>query len=196
MIISWVWCPLHRVWLPLELSVFVPYSASWMHHLACWFTTLSVSCLFPTHLSVSANHDCTRVSNNQVQVSTLHACQWAVGGRWSLHGWLRGWLHTLKPLFIDFLGWWHVDRYCKAGMLIDAHGSAFIRRSFVSLKMFILINLTLVCGDFFFFWNDDNRSGFVHPMNSSISFLWCIEFHLLFALAQCCSIEYSASQRV
>lgn len=63
--ISWVWRPLHRVWRPLELSVFVPYSASWMHHLACWSTTLSASCLFTTHLSVSANHDCTRVSNSQ-----------------------------------------------------------------------------------------------------------------------------------
>lgn len=59
---------------------------------------------------------------------------------------------THRNHFFDLFGRGHVGQRCKPSMLIDGlHRSAFICSSVVSLKMFILMNLILVCSGFFIF---------------------------------------------
>lgn len=58
--------------------------------------------------------------------------------------------------FFDLFGRRHVGQCCKPRMLIDGlHRSTFICSSVVSLKMFILMNLILVCSGFLFLSNDN-----------------------------------------
>ena len=147
-----------------------------IHYFICQLSC----CYTPLHVCQPWLH---MAFKQPVQVSTLNACQWAVGGRQSLHSWLRGWLHTVKPLFSDLLGRWHVGRCCKPGLLIDGlYGSAFICRSFVSLKIFILMNLILVCSGFFILrWWQQKWFFLPHEIYFFLSFFlffWCMEFHL------------------
>jgi hypothetical protein len=86
----WARCPWHRLLYHLASLMFVPNRTSWIHYLSCWFTTSYVSCLVITHLSVSADSDCSWLQSSGTQASTLPACQGAVGGRRRCHGWFTG----------------------------------------------------------------------------------------------------------